>query len=315
MRSGSSILVLGAGELGMAVLRPLARRAAASGVAVSVLLRAATIASAEPAKRTEVEELRALDVALVAGDIAATSEEELAAQFAPHDEVLSCIGFAAGRGTQLKLARAALRAGVRRYFPWQFGVDYEVLGRGSAQDLFDEQLDVRDLLRRQHRTAWVIVSVGMFTSFLFEPAFGVVDLARDLVHALGSWENAVTVTTPEDIGALTTEIVFAEPPVRDAVVHLAGDTITYSELAVIVERATGRPMARAAWTVPMLERALADDPGDPLRKYRLVFAKGPGMAWDRVGTFNHRHGIATTGAQQWAEANLPGRRPDGAAGA
>lgn len=93
MRSGSSILVLGVGELGMDVLRPLARRAAAVGTAVSVLLRPATIASTEPAKRAE---LRSLGVALVAGDIATTSEEVLAALFALYDEVLSCVGFAAG---------------------------------------------------------------------------------------------------------------------------------------------------------------------------------------------------------------------------
>ena len=74
----------------------------------------------------------------------------------------------------MKIAQAALEGGVRRYFPWQFGVDYDVLGRGSAQDLFDEQLDVRDLLRGQSSTEWVIVSTGMFTNFLFEPSFGVV---------------------------------------------------------------------------------------------------------------------------------------------
>jgi len=68
---------------------------------------------------------------------------------------------------------------VKRYFPWQFGVDYDVIGRGSAQDLFDEQLDVRDLLRGQSGTEWVVVSTGMFMSFLFEPWFGVVEVGKD----------------------------------------------------------------------------------------------------------------------------------------
>jgi len=54
---------------------------------------------------------------------------------------------------------------VKRYFPWQFGVDYDVIGRGSAQDLFDKQLDVRHLLRGQSGTEWVVVSTGMFMSF------------------------------------------------------------------------------------------------------------------------------------------------------
>lgn len=52
------------------------------------------------------------------------------------------------------------------FYPWQFGVDHDVLGRGSARDLFDEQLDVRDLRHDPHRTEWVIASVGMLRSHI-----------------------------------------------------------------------------------------------------------------------------------------------------
>ncbi len=220
--------------------------------------------------------------------------------------MLSCIGFAAGPGTQLKLARAALQARVRRYFPWQFGVDYDVLGRGSAQDLFDEQLDVRDLLRGQGAVDWLIISPGMFTSFLFEPSFGVVDLERNTVHALGGWDNAVTVTTPEDIGRLTSEIVFTEPPLRNQVVHLAGDTLTYGQLADLVDRVLGRHVERVLWDVPSLRSALARDPDNGLKKYRAVFAAGPGMAWDKAMTFNHVQGFAVTSVEDWMQAHLAG---------
>ena len=111
----------------------------------------------------------------------------------------------------MKLARAALQARIPRYFPWQFGVDFDVIGRGSPQDIFDAQLDVREFLRSQHETEWVIISTGMFMSYLFEPEFGVVDLQNNAVHALGSLDTAVTLTTPDDIGALTAAIVFAQP--------------------------------------------------------------------------------------------------------
>ncbi|CAH2808800.1 MAG: hypothetical protein CBARDMAM_5623 [uncultured Caballeronia sp.] len=37
----------------------------------------------------------------------------------------------------------------------------------------------------------------------------------------------MTVTTADDIGALTTEIMFAQPRVVDQIVYIAGDTITY----------------------------------------------------------------------------------------
>ncbi len=288
-QSMRSILVLGAGELGMAVLRPLARRAAAAGVSVAVLLRPETIGTADRAKRADMDELLGLGCELVPGDIASASVAELADRFERHDMVLSCIGFAAGRGTQLKLAKAALQAKVKRYFPWQFGVDYDVVGRGSPQDLFDEQLDVRDLLRGQNNVEWVIVSTGIFTSFLFEPAFGVVDLAANTVYALGSWENAVTATTPEDIGQLTTEIIFAEPRFANEVLYIAGDTVTYHQLADIVAHRLGRNVNRVVYDVPMLQAELARDPDDPMKKYRAVFATGPGMGPDRDLQLPTRH--------------------------
>ena len=202
------------------------------------------------------------------------------------------------------IAQAALDAGVRRYFPWHFGVDYDLIGRGSAQDLFDEQLDVRDLLRSQDRTEWIIVSTGMFTSFLFEPSFGVVNLAQNTVHALGSWDTAVTVTTPEDIGNLTAAICFAEPRIVNSIVYTAGDTVTYAQLANIADSVLGRKVRRVEWSVPELKDELAKDPADAIKKYRVVFAEGKGVSWDMDQTFNAQRGIEVTGVERWAKENL-----------
>jgi NmrA-like family len=101
-------------------------------------------------------------VAYVASPLAAATKGACvrSALFKDLHTVIGCTGFVAGRSIQLELARAALDSGVRRYFPWQFGVDYDAIGRGSAQDLFDVQLDVRDLLRSQDRLEWVIVSTS-----------------------------------------------------------------------------------------------------------------------------------------------------------
>lgn len=275
--SNGSILVLGAGELGMAVVRGLAERAASSsGTTITVLLRPSTIDSDDPGKQKNIAELRSLGVDFLPGDLVESSAADLSALFEGFHTVVSCCGFVAGPGFQTKLTRAVLDAGVERHIPWQFGVDYDVIGRGSAQDLWDEQLDVRDLLRSQDRTEWVIVSTGMFTSFLFEPSFGLVDLAGNTVRALGSWDTAVTVTTPEDIGALTAEVCFAEPQVANSVVYTAGDTITYARLADTVDSVLGRTVRRVEWSVLQLKEELSEDPEDPIKKYRVVFAEGRG---------------------------------------
>ncbi|CAN7761536.1 aromatic alcohol reductase [Caballeronia sp. LjRoot34] len=305
MSQANSILVLGAGELGMAMLRSLAHRAPpGSGISIAALLRPSTIDSQALAKQKDIAELRSLGVELLPVDLAEQSEESLAAVFGRFHTVISCTGFVGGSGVQLKLARTVLKAQVKRYFPWQFGVDYDVIGRGSPQDLFDEQLDVRDLLRSQDQTEWVVVSTGMFTSFLFEPSFGVVDLGRNTVNALGSWDNSVTVTTADDIGALTTEIVFAEPRVVDQIVYIAGDTVTYRQLADAVDELLDLNVHRTEWTVPELKRELADDPDNAIKKYRAVFAEGKGVAWDKSQTFNTQRGIAACGLEDWMRANL-----------
>jgi hypothetical protein len=144
----------------------------------------------------------------------------------------------------------------------------------------------------------------MFTSFLFEPAFGVVDLAKSTVHALGTWDTQVTVTTPEDIGRLTAQIIFFEPRLIDQVVFVAGDTLSYRQLADILDEKLDHTLTRVEWTVPELNAALAAAPNDSLCKYRAVFAQGKGVAWDKTRTFNAIHGIELTTAADWIEQNL-----------
>jgi NmrA-like family len=145
----------------------------------------------------------------------------------------------------------------------------------------------------------------MFTSFLFERFFGVVDLGLPLVRALGSWDTAVTVTTPADIGGLTAEIVVAERPrFRNEVVYTAGDTLTYAELAEIVERELGENVKREEWSVPFLKHELANDPGNTIGKYRVVFAEGKGVSWPIETTYNWLHDKPVVNVENWLRKNL-----------
>jgi hypothetical protein len=161
---------------------------------------------------------------------------------------------------------------------------------------------VRELLRAQNKTEWLIISTGMFTSFLFDSAFGVVDLAQGRVRALGGWDNAVTVTTAEDIGMLTAKILFEEPPLRNQVVYTAGDTITYRQLAETVAAVTGRKVQKTVWTVDDLKEELAQDPTNALRKYRVVFAEGIGVAWSAQSSYNATRNIPVTDVEHWLES-------------
>ena len=110
--------------------------------------------------------------------------------FTDYDIAISASGFVGGPSTQKHICQAVLQSRVKWFFSWQVGVDYDVIGKGSAQPLFDEQLEVRETLRRQSEVKWTLVSTGIFASFFFDKAFGVVDLhtssGRDKVTALGN---------------------------------------------------------------------------------------------------------------------------------
>jgi hypothetical protein len=301
------ILIIGAGELGTQVLRSLIQHPLGQNATVSVLLRSGTIDSTDPLKQRNVHSLREMGVKLVPGDIVHDQESALISIFAGYDTIIGCTGFVSGKGTQVKVTSAVLAAKSPRYIPWQFGVDYDIIGRGSAQDLFDEQLDVRHILRSQVTTRWAIISTGMFTSFLFTPSFGVVDVDNATVCALGSWENRVTITTPEDIGKFTAEIVLGKDSdtlISNQVIFVGGDTITYGELAQLVERLAQKLFKKRVLMVTDAQAALAQDPSNGLLKYQLVFGQGRGVAWDLGKTWNFKQNITAQTAEEWAKENL-----------
>jgi len=94
-------------------------------------------------------------------------------------------------------------------------------------------------------------------------------------YTLGSWDTAVTVTTSRDIGILTAEIIFAEPRIINRVIYTAGDTVTYAQLADIVESILSRKVQRVEWSV--VEGGTGKRPRR-IKKYRVVFA-GKGVSW------------------------------------
>ncbi|ORY31857.1 saccharopine dehydrogenase-like oxidoreductase [Naematelia encephala] len=286
------ILVLGAGELGLSILRALSDHS--RPVELSVLLRASS--SSICSVSSQLPQVR-----IIQGDLTLPSAE-LSTYLVGFDIVINASGFSAGQGSQTRIVQAALRAKVGRYIPWQFGVDYDVIGRGSSQPLFDEQLDVRDVLRAQLDVKWTIISTGLFTSLLFEPTFGLINLDSGIVRALGSWDNRVTVTSPDDIGKLTTSILLDEESAPDGVVYIASDTTTFNGVAQAIER-TGKNVQREVISVEELEERLRKDPEDKMARYHLIWARNHGVAWELKDTWNGKRGIRVESLDDYLKTN------------
>lgn len=309
------ILLLGAGELGTAVANSLLRHPSfnPSTVSLTIAIRPETLASLST--ETTNDRVRALtslrlrfrraprDLEYVAADLVADSEASLSTLFQDYSCVIHAGAMTLPAGTQLKVTRAALAAKVDEYVPWQWGVDYDVIGKEGGLGLFSEQCEVRDLLRAQTHTRWFILSCGMFMSFLFEEFWGTV--TRDDegyingVRALGGWDHLLTVTTVEDIAACNAELILTDLDKRDRPVYIAGDTMRYDEFANVMETVVGHKVERELWTTNHLKGESSKDPDNKLLKYRVVFSEDRGLAWPKEGTYNAAKGISMQGIEQY----------------
>lgn len=295
-----SFLVIGTGEVGVSMLQALYNY---QDTHQSIIKIAALVQPSRTKILDDTGNVILEKTILEPIDLVNCSITELAAVFSKYDTVICCSGFSIGKGIQVKITKAVLEARVPRYVPWQFGADYDKIGRGSAQPVFDEQLDVRDLLRQQSQTKWIIVSTGMITSFLFREDFGVVSLQNKTVHALASWKHALTLTSCEDIGKLTVEVLFHKPEIENQVVYVSGETATFEQIATHLDSLYSSTFQRILWDEKHLIESLKNDPENIFHKYRLVFTD-PGVSWPMEHTFNHKQNIPTIGIIEWAKKNL-----------
>jgi NmrA-like family len=304
----NSIVVLGAGELGMAILEAITSNPLYSkdDTVLTVMLRPSSVNSPAPEKQAQLRQIRSMSVSIVSGDTDNDAETQLADIFTSFNTVIHAGGMTASPGTQMKITKAVLAAGVRLYVPWQFGVDYDTIGPSGGFGLFAEQYHIRELLRSQKKTQWIIVSNGIFTSFIFEEFWGVVtklDTDKIKVTALNSWDDRITATTARDIGRCTAELVLNAKAPRNQAVYIAGDTLTYRDFASVIERETGKEVLRDVWPLEELKEKARQDPDNKLRKYHVVFSEGKGLSWPREQTWNAEKGMEMQDVASWIREN------------
>ncbi|KAL2699630.1 hypothetical protein AAEP93_009605 [Penicillium crustosum] len=288
MSTPRSILVIGAGELGTYVLQALAHHPERQpDTTISVLLRESSINAKEASKAKRIESFRELGITFTASDLTLDSEEKLASIFKEFEVVICCTGYMAQSGLQIKISKAVLAAQVPYYIPWQFGMDYEAIGRESG--MFDEQLDAKELLRSQKTTRW-----------------GLVDVENKVVYGSEDWDNQFVITTTKDIGKFTAEIVLG--PERDAVfvngpVYVAGDTVSYRDVANAMEEVTGEKFTRKLFTQKEAQDGLRENltVGNICR---TVFAQGKGFLFDPKDLWVPHAPLETTTLREFAEEHV-----------
>ncbi len=110
----------------------------------------------------------------------------------------------------------------------------------------------------------------------------------------------MTVTSPADIGRLTTAIYLHQPRIVNEVVFVAGETTSYRQLADTVERVTQQTFSKAVHTLPALLEQLRTNPDDAMLRYRAAFARGMACG-GRWATPECRHQLPTRDIAGWLQ--------------
>ncbi|KAK6351638.1 hypothetical protein TWF718_004792 [Orbilia javanica] len=302
-----SILVIGHGELGLAIIEALHKSPSKpSFTSLTVLARPQTVSSLQKSDPGKYSLLHRWNVQWLPLDIESATEDDLRAAFKPFTAVVYASGMFSSVGVPTKVTKAVRDAGVKYYIPWQFGVDYDVIGPTTGGGLFAEQYWIRRLLREENLgMKWNIISNGLFTSFVFYEPFGIVNKEQGLVTALGGWDNKVTLTAAEDIGKVTAEVLFERLSGKgsDGIQYIAGETVTYQRIADALEEKLGCKLERKVLETKTLREILEKDPENKLAKYQLVFGEGNGCSWDFSGTYNEEKGIKMLSFSEWMETH------------
>jgi uncharacterized protein YbjT (DUF2867 family) len=210
----------------------------------------------------EIETLRALGAAPVAGDVMDPGSLEPALQAA--NVVISAVGNVPSVQVegQKNLIAAARRAGVDRFIPSDFSVDFLKLDRGDHVNL-DMRKDVQVALEASGVPATHVLN-GAFMDVAFS-AGGIVDPQAGTFTYFGDGEQLCDFTSVTDTARYTAAA--ATDPQAPEVLRIAGDVLSMKQAKQACERALGMTLqANVAGTTQDLEKmiaaakASADDP-------------------------------------------------------
>ena len=78
----------------------------------------------------------------------------------------------------------------------------------------------------------------------------------------------------------------------------------YGTVSEVVEKVKGEKVTRETWSVEQLKRDLESDPDNAVKKYRVVFAEGRGVSWNKEKTYNWQKGIKLESLREWTIRNM-----------
>ncbi|KAJ3219057.1 hypothetical protein HDU81_000406 [Chytriomyces hyalinus] len=203
------------------------------------------------------------------------------------DALVSVVGMT-GLANQANLAHACIQAGVKRFFPSEFGNDVDL--HASTIPFLAEKVVLRQFLRSEpvaSKLEHTFIETGYFIEGLFTPFLGwEISGTTVSVNIPGTGDVPITVIHQSDIGHYIAEVLRADPALsRNKALKFEGDRLTWNQAREIVQNAvTSTPGVSSTFTttftsVEELEKRLEMAQGfeSVATQLFLVAARGQGL--------------------------------------
>lgn len=272
---------------------------------VTAVIRSDTLHSKDEKKSAAVAKLRAAGVTLVEGDSDKATVEEVAKWISGQDIVLSTIAYyGPGAAPDQKLVEAVNLAKVQWFIPSFYGVDLTTAYHEPVPGV-SAKVPVLEAIRKYGINSFFIMN-GIFLEYGISPFLGI-DIANATVTAPYSFDAKFSTTKVSDIAHLTAELLLRreESSVKNQVVLLSGDTLSYNEVHHILEEHFKKPFKKVVVSKEEAVAAWKNDVKfeDFVSRFRVIFGEQKGVFWSESWNSKHAKDIKVTTVKEYV-ANL-----------
>lgn len=195
--------------------------------------------ASDPKKAAKLDALRAKGASFAEGDVsdaasllsAATGAEVVISSLNNEPELII--------DGQTRLLEAAEKAGVKKFIPSDFSVDYRKLDLGDNSNLDMRKTFLPRL--QQSKLSYVSVLQGSFMEMPLTPFINNIDLKNNTFNYWGDGEQLMDYTTTEDTAKYVAEVAADESLINTALT-VAGDVVNFKQMKALFETATGRTL-------------------------------------------------------------------------
>jgi len=258
----------GTGNLGSHIVKALAK----NGFSVEVFTQS------DPAK-AESAFSQLSKVKTVKVDYSST--ESLVSAFKGIDAVVSVVG-SFQINLQTTVIEAAVKAGVKRFIPSEFGADTFAPYTAEEPIYGGKRAVVKALKSHEDKMSWT----GIVTGFFFDEEQGAllfVDPVKKTATIFGSGDAKVSVTRRHDIGEYVAAVLANPSQTANKVVRVAGGKVSQNELLSAFKSKTGAE----GWSVKTVSLEELEAGGIPLSIQKLV-AQGKAQIDRPVSGYNNK---------------------------